>query len=149
MKIIYTYLKKNIYNIFFYIFIFKLFNFNKLNLIKVVKIINNIEFNISFYKFIFFYKLLFNLFSLYLKFFLSYFNLKFNSFIIPIKVSTYTVLRSPHIDKRSREQFRLIIYKRKIFFPFFFSVNKFYILKKFFFFDFGISINIKSKFLNR
>lgn len=123
MKNIYIYLKKNIYNNFFFIFLYKLdnlFKLSKLFLIKIVKFIENNKSNLLFFKFIYFYKLLFNFFSLYLKFFLSYFNLKFNSFIIPIKISTYTVLRSPHIDKRSREQFRLITYKRKIYFPFFF-----------------------------
>ena len=31
---------------------------------------------------------------------------------LPTKISKYTVLRSPHIDKRSREQFEMRIHKR-------------------------------------
>lgn len=33
---------------------------------------------------------------------------------LPTRRSLYTVLRSPHIDKRSREQFEFKIYKRLI-----------------------------------
>jgi len=33
---------------------------------------------------------------------------------LPTKVKKYTVLRSPHIDKRSREQFEIRIHKRLI-----------------------------------
>ena len=33
---------------------------------------------------------------------------------LPTKISRYTVLRSPHIDKRSREQFEIRIHKRLI-----------------------------------
>ena len=31
---------------------------------------------------------------------------------LPTKISRYTVLRSPHIDKKSREQFEVRTYKR-------------------------------------
>jgi small subunit ribosomal protein S10 len=31
---------------------------------------------------------------------------------LPTKISKYTVLRSPHVDKRSREQFEMRIHKR-------------------------------------
>lgn len=31
---------------------------------------------------------------------------------LPTKISRYTVLRSPHVDKRSREQFEIRIHKR-------------------------------------
>ncbi len=31
---------------------------------------------------------------------------------LPTKISRYTVLRSPHIDKKSREQFEMRMYKR-------------------------------------
>ena len=31
---------------------------------------------------------------------------------LPTKVERYTVLRSPHVDKRSREQFEIRIHKR-------------------------------------
>ncbi len=33
---------------------------------------------------------------------------------LPTKISRYTVLRSPHIDKKSREQFEIRIHKRLI-----------------------------------
>jgi small subunit ribosomal protein S10 len=31
---------------------------------------------------------------------------------LPTKISKYTVLRSPHVDKRSREQFEMRVHKR-------------------------------------
>ncbi len=31
---------------------------------------------------------------------------------LPIKISRYTVLRSPHVDKKSREQFEIRTHKR-------------------------------------
>ena len=31
---------------------------------------------------------------------------------LPTKISKYTVLRSPHVDKKSREQFEMRIHKR-------------------------------------
>ncbi len=34
--------------------------------------------------------------------------------LLPTKVKRYTVLRSPHVDKKSREQFELCIHKRLI-----------------------------------
>ncbi len=33
---------------------------------------------------------------------------------LPTKISRYTVLRSPHIDKKSREQFEMRIHKRLV-----------------------------------
>ncbi|MBL4588033.1 30S ribosomal protein S10 [Candidatus Babeliales bacterium] len=33
---------------------------------------------------------------------------------LPNKTRTYTVLRSPHVDKKSREQFRLLTHKRVV-----------------------------------
>ena len=33
---------------------------------------------------------------------------------LPIKKNIYTVCRSPHIDKKSREQFKILQYKKKI-----------------------------------
>ena len=33
---------------------------------------------------------------------------------LPTKISRYTVLRSPHIDKKSREQFEIRVHKRLI-----------------------------------
>ncbi|MGQ9630309.1 MAG: 30S ribosomal protein S10 [bacterium] len=33
---------------------------------------------------------------------------------LPTKISRYTVLRSPHVDKKSREQFEMKIHKRLV-----------------------------------
>jgi small subunit ribosomal protein S10 len=33
---------------------------------------------------------------------------------LPVKISRYTVLRSPHVDKKSREQFEMRVHKRLI-----------------------------------
>jgi small subunit ribosomal protein S10 len=33
---------------------------------------------------------------------------------LPTKISRYTVLRSPHVDKKSREQFEIRTHKRLI-----------------------------------
>ena len=33
---------------------------------------------------------------------------------LPTKISRYTVLRSPHVDKKSREQFEMCVHKRLI-----------------------------------
>ena len=47
-------------------------------------------------------------FSFYLKLFIFMFKqLSFSYFSVPIKRNKYTILRSPHIDKKSREQFEL------------------------------------------
>ncbi len=34
--------------------------------------------------------------------------------LLPVKIRKYTVLRSPHVDKKSREQFEVRIHKRLI-----------------------------------
>ena len=34
---------------------------------------------------------------------------------LPTKISKYTVLRSPHVDKKSREQFEVRIHKRLLY----------------------------------
>jgi len=36
-------------------------------------------------------------------------------FTLPTKFSRYTVLRSPHVDKKSREQFEKRIYSKNLF----------------------------------
>ncbi|RPJ00982.1 MAG: 30S ribosomal protein S10, partial [Deltaproteobacteria bacterium] len=33
---------------------------------------------------------------------------------LPTKIQKYTVLRSPHVDKKSREQFEIRVHKRLI-----------------------------------
>ena len=35
--------------------------------------------------------------------------------LLPVKIRKYTVLRSPHTDKKSRDQFEIRIYKRLIY----------------------------------
>ncbi|MCX7716294.1 MAG: 30S ribosomal protein S10, partial [Endomicrobia bacterium] len=34
--------------------------------------------------------------------------------LLPVKIKRYPVLRSPHVDKKSREQFEVRIHKRLI-----------------------------------
>lgn len=47
-------------------------------------------------------------FSIFLKLFIFMFKqLNFSYFSVPLKKNKYTILRSPHIDKKSREQFEL------------------------------------------
>jgi len=47
-------------------------------------------------------------FSIFLKLFIFMFKqLNFSYFSVPLKRNKYTILRSPHIDKKSREQFEL------------------------------------------
>jgi hypothetical protein len=40
---------------------------------------------------------------------------QFQAGILPLKKRRFTILRSPHVDKKSREQFELITYSRSIF----------------------------------
>ena len=82
----------------------------------------------------------------YLKFILIY-NFKLSKFFLPKKYSLTTVLRSPHIDKRSREQFHIIEYKASLKYPLFFSIaNNF--ITKFFMFERGFNMVLKTKILN-
>ncbi len=39
---------------------------------------------------------------------------KFSRYSFPVKIKKFTLLRSPHIDKKSREQFQIKYYKDKI-----------------------------------
>jgi small subunit ribosomal protein S10 len=39
---------------------------------------------------------------------------KISEFVFPLKIKKFTVLRSPHIDKKSREQFQIKFYKKNI-----------------------------------
>lgn len=41
-------------------------------------------------------------------------NSKVSSIALPKKQSLFTVLRSPHIDKKSRDQFQFLVYKKLI-----------------------------------
>lgn len=75
----------------------------------------------------FIYNLIINYFGLCIKLlsFMHFFKCNYTS--LPKKISRYTVLKSPHIDKRSREQFQLIQYKKLLKIPFFFiSTNNFF-----------------------
>ena len=39
-------------------------------------------------------------------------NLKVHEVFLPRKIERYTVLRSPHVDKKARDQFERVIYQR-------------------------------------
>lgn len=72
----------------------------------------------------------------------SYIKIGLSSF--PKKYKTFTVLRSPHIDKRSREQFHLIQYKYKVSFPLYLCTKRGF----FFFYKVpftGLKVHYKSK----
>jgi small subunit ribosomal protein S10 len=65
--------------------------------------------------------LIYFLFYFYFIYFMSYLNIKlfnskklFNISKLPNKISKITILRSPHIDKKSREQFEIITHKSYI-----------------------------------
>jgi small subunit ribosomal protein S10 len=65
--------------------------------------------------------LIYFLFYFYFIYFISYLNIKlfnskklFNISKLPNKISKITILRSPHIDKKSREQFEIITHKSYI-----------------------------------
>ena len=47
-----------------------------------------------------------------IKKFNNYLGYKFNIIRLPKTIKKYTVLRSPHINKKAREQFQLCSYKR-------------------------------------
>jgi len=94
------------------------------------------------------YKTFYSIYFLYIRFLKVNKSISFGLAFLPKKLSTFTVLRSPHIDKRSREQFRLTKYKKVLHFPIFFNSNNFYILKKSFLFKHGVSIYTKSTYFN-
>lgn len=76
-------------------------------------------------------------------------NLKYNlnKFTIPKKYSLTTVLKSPHTDKRSREQFHIISYKANLKYPLFFSIYNNTFLHSFFLFERGFNCILKTKIL--
>lgn len=84
-----------------------------------------------------YYIIIINFFVLKLKF-LDY-NLfwKSNFVYLPVKYKLFTVLKSPHSDKKSREQFHLLKYKSLCFYPIFFSLNNSFFFKSLFFFEYG------------
>jgi len=56
---------------------------------------------------------------------------KLNISSVPNKKSLYTVLRSPHKDKKSREQFKISKIKKTFFYPSFLNCNKNLLFKNF------------------
>ena len=59
---------------------------------------------------------------IYYFFFFTFFFLKrFGIASLPTSISKFTVLRSPHVDKKSREQFELRVHKRVLRFPYIYS----------------------------
>jgi len=51
-------------------------------------------------------------------------------FALPSKISTETVLRSAHSNKKSREQFSICLYRRGFSYPPFLSTSRGYLLRK-------------------
>jgi ribosomal protein S10 len=93
------------------------------------KIINKIYFNSDLIKInlnsfsaVYLFMSIVNFYLLYSTF-LELSSLKFGHFSAPKKYKTFTVLKSPHSDKKSREQFHLIAYKQKIKYPIFLSIG--------------------------
>lgn len=76
-------------------------------------------------------------------------NKKYNlsKFSLPKKYSLTTVLKSPHTDKRSREQFHIISYKSSLKYPLFYSIYNNTFLHSFFLFERGFNIVLKTKTL--
>jgi hypothetical protein len=65
----------------------------------------------------FFFLLLFNFYFIYFSYFLTlkfYNGLTLKNSKLPNKISKLTLLRSPHIDKKSREQFEILRHKSSI-----------------------------------
>jgi hypothetical protein len=95
------------------------------------------------------YKLILKLNNLYFIKLLLIYNNKFNlsKFSLPKKYSLTTVLKSPHTDKRSREQFHIIHYKSSLRYPLFYSIYNNIFLHSFFLFERGFNIVLKKKVL--
>ena len=95
---------------------------------------------------IFIYKIIIRFFLLYLNFLKKSINSKYGLTFIPSKYKLFTVLKSPHTDKKSREQFHLVKYKSICQYPIIFSTqNSFFF--NYFFMDTNIEIqNIESNF---
>jgi len=54
-------------------------------------------------------KITLNLYIQFIKLYLNKLNIKIIN--LPIKTSIYTILKSPHVDKKSREQFKITLFK--------------------------------------
>lgn len=75
------------------------------------------------------------------------YSFKISKFFLPKKYSLTTVLRSPHTDKRSREQFNIIQYKSVIAYPLFFSISNSHFINNYFFFERGFNMVLKAKIM--
>ena len=77
---------------------------------KIKKFMYKIHFNLKSFDVIFL-----NATEKYLLTVFSFFNLSpAKNRTVPIKCKKITVLRSPHIDKKSREQFQMLTHKKKL-----------------------------------
>lgn len=92
--------------------------------------------NLNYYEYIYYIYIL-NFFFLYSNF-LELSILKYGFVNMPKKYKTFTVLKSPHTDKKSREQFHLIEYKKILKYPIFISLNN-----SFFYYYYSIYSGIK------
>jgi len=108
-KSIYTFSLKTIayYNYYKYVFIFSTSNL----------VINSLNYLFTIYK----TYILFIYIWLYSLKFLNFYVINYAS--IPNKKSIYTVLRSPHKDKKSREKFKINKIKKNISYPSFFNTH--------------------------
>lgn len=132
-------------NIKFYIFL--LYNIKNLILIKFFKNFNFIFFKNKLLKASYNLFLKINNFN-FVKIFIFYNNnFIFSNFCLPKKYSLFTLLKSPHTDKRSREQFHLISYKSTLKYPLFLSVYNSNFINIFFFFEKGFNIVLKKHIL--
>lgn len=79
-------------------------------MVKIKKFMYKIHFNLKSFDLIFL-----NATEKYLLNIFSFFNLgSTKNIMVPKKCKKITVLRSPHIDKKSREQFQIITHKKKL-----------------------------------
>ena len=78
--------------------------------------------------------------------FLFYFSKnKLSNVFLPKKYKLYTLLRSPHIDKRSREQFHIIENKLALYAPILLNISNFSLLNIAFSFKKGSNVVLLKK----
>jgi len=80
------------------------------------------------------------LYLVYLKKSFSFFKLKYSIFNLPKKKKLYTLNKSPHVNKTSREQFELITYKSIIVIQ---VVQKIYVPLRFIFSNLPKTVSLK------
>ena len=136
-------------NRFYYLLFYKLINFNNiiikniyynnyifnnLNLYSFKNYINLNLYNLNSINILYYYNYFFYLYKtfifinyiwLYSIKFLNFYNLNISS--LPTKKKIFTVLRSPHKDKKAREKFKINKIKKIISFPSFIGNNLFFI----------------------